>query len=440
MQPSKLNLKKILLRQEFTVLSSSAALWGLLSVLSLLFGYSFTQAISLFSQASRTALTYPALAGGLNPLEGIFVPSFGAYYLVETLLLPFVIIRLIGQDKQNGTLKLLLQLPLTPVSLNLMKLLALAGVWILILLPGISAIIIWCGLGGAVYLPEILCLFLGHSLYALLIVCISMFATAISDSLPTAAMLCLATTLGAWVLDFAAGNGGGLGTLGNWSFTTQLRQFESGLLSTNSIIYFSGLAFLFFNGAAIWIHPGRSRFHKFKSLSCTAALLLLVVSGVMQMPVYMDVTENLRHSFNPADTRALRKMRKPLKITIHLTREDGRFYDFNHEILAKLRRIVPNLQVIFSKSRSTGIFGAAEDKNYGLIEYDYDGRHEQSYSNSIQEILPLLHALAGQKVKPDKLPDYTGHPLVTDADNYKWWFYLGLPLIFFFATRRARKR
>jgi hypothetical protein len=75
----------------------------MLIILSFLTGYSFIQAVTLFSQASRTALSYPDMASGMHPLAGIFVPTFGAYYLVETLLLPFVIIRLIGQDKQNGT-------------------------------------------------------------------------------------------------------------------------------------------------------------------------------------------------------------------------------------------------------------------------------------------------------------------------------------------------
>jgi ABC-type transport system involved in multi-copper enzyme maturation permease subunit len=411
----------------------------MLTILSLLLGYSFMQAVNLFSQASQTALTYPALAGGMNPLEGIFVPTFGAYYLIETLLLPFVIIHLIGQDKQNGTLKLLLQLPLSPAVLNLLKLAAVAGIWLLILLPGISVFITWQYLGGAIYLPEILCLLLGHTLYALIIVSIAMFATSISDSLPTAAMICLAATLGSWVLDFAAGSGGWLGLLGSWSFTTQLRQFENGLLSTNSIVYIFALALFFFISASIWIHPGHSHYHKLKSLFWAAVILLVTATGIMQVPSYLDVTENHKHSFNPADTRALKEMKKPLKITIHLTREDGRFYDFNHEILVKLCRIVPHLQVVFSKTRSAGLFGAAGDENYGLIEYDYDGRHEQSYSNSTREILPLLHALAGQEVKPDKLPDYTGHPLVTDARNYQWWFYLALPLIFLFAAWKARR-
>ncbi len=439
MQSSKLKIAHILLRQELRGLAGSSALWCMLTALSLLLGYSFIAAVNLFSQASRTALAYPALASGMNPLTGIFVPTFGAYYLIETLLLPFIIIRLIGQDKQNGTLKLLLQLPLSPAALNLIKLMAMAGVWLLILLPGISTIIVWHCLGGTVYLPEMLCLLLGHTLYALLIISIAMFATAITKSLPTAAMICLATTLGSWVLDFAAGNDGWLGILGNWSFTTRLRQFESGLLSSNSIVYFLGLALFLFISTSIWIHPGRSLLHKLKSLSWATVLLLIIVTGIMQRPAYMDVTENHKHSFNPADTRALKKMQKALKITIHLTREDGRLYDFEHEILTKLRRIVPHLQVVFSKTQSAGLFGAAGDDNYGLIEYDYDGRHEQSYSNSYQEILPLLHGLAGQKIKPDKVSEYSGHPLVTDAGIYQWWFYLALPLVFLFAAWKARK-
>ena len=223
MQLSNFQLSRVLLVQEMRTVLVSPALWGMLIILSLLVGYSFMQAVELFSQASLTALSYPALASGMNPMEGIFVPTFGAYYLVETLLLPFVIIRLVGQDKQNGTLKLLLQLPLSPFALNAIKLSAVSVVWLFSILPGVSVLIIWQYLGGAVYFPEILTLILGHTLYSLTIVCIAMFATVISNALPTAAMICLAATLGSWVLDFAAGDGGWMSILSSWSLTTLLR-------------------------------------------------------------------------------------------------------------------------------------------------------------------------------------------------------------------------
>ena len=425
--------------QAIRTLLLSPALWGMLVILSLLVGYSFIQAVELFSQASRTALSYPELASGMNPLEGIFVPTFGAYYLVETLLLPFVVIRLIGQDKQNGTLKLLLQLPLSPFSLNTIKLSAMGVVWLFILLPGVSVLIIWQYLGGAVYFPEVLTLLLGHTLYSLTIICIAMFATAISESLPTAAMICLTATIGSWVLDFAAANGGWMAALSNWSLTTLLRQFESGLLSSDSIVSFWALSLFFFIATSVLLHPGRRFYHKIKALFWTVAALLIVVSCLMQIPHFLDVTENHKHSFNPADVRALQQMNEPLKITIHLAIEDGRFYDLEHEVLLKLRRILPSLEVVFAKTKSTGLFGSSEGDDYGLIEYEYAGKHDKSYSNSTLEILPLLHALAGHKVIPDVVPSYTGHPLVADASNSNWWFYLLLPLIFLFGAYLFRK-
>ncbi len=427
-------LLRVLLVQEIRALLIFPALWGMLIILSLLAGYSFIQAVELFSQASKTALAYPELARGMNPLEGIFIPTFGAYYLVETLLLPFVIIQLIGQDKQNGTLKLLLQLPLSPFALNAVKLSATSVVLFLTLLPGISILFIWQYLGGVIHFPEIFALVLGHTLYFLTIVCIAMFATAISNALPTAAMICLAATLGSWVLDFVAASGGLAGVLGNWSLTALLGQFENGLLSSVPLAFFLTLSLFFFIAASVLLHPGQRLYPRLKVILVAVVTLLLIQSSVMQIPQYLDITENRRHSFNPADVRALQQMNKTVIITIHLTREDGRLYDFEHDVLAKLKRTLPDLKVRFAKTKQAGMFGASESDTYGLIEYEYDGKLDQSYSNSALEILPLIHGLANHKVAPDIIPDYTGHPLVADASNSKWWFYLLLPLMFLAAA------
>ena len=50
---------------------------------------------------------------------------------------------------------------------------AMGVVWLSILLPGVSVLIIRQYLGGAVHFPEILTLALGHSLFSLTIVCIA---------------------------------------------------------------------------------------------------------------------------------------------------------------------------------------------------------------------------------------------------------------------------
>jgi len=429
--PSKKQLAWLVLNQEIRSLLLSPALWIMLIIVSLLVGYSFIQAVDLFSQASRTALSFPEMASGMNPLEGIFVPTFGAYYLSQTLLLPFVAIRLIGLDKQSGALKLLLQLPLSPFALCGLKLVAMGIVWLASLLPAALALIVWNNLGGHIYPPEIITLLAGHGLYSLTVICIAMFAATISDSLPTAAMFCLAATLGSWVLDFAASSQNGLlGTLGSLSLTNMLRQFESGLLSMTHVISFFSLGLLFFLLTVIWLHPGKRSLLKSGKSLAALLVLALVVSATQKVPQFMDVTENKRHSLNPADSRALQKLDKPLTITIHLDPQDSRLLDLKHDLLAKLARSVPTMHVKYAQTQSTGLFSASEDDNYGLIEYEYNGHHDKNYSNSQNEILPIIYNLAGLQVTPDSVAVYGGHPLVADATGSRLWFHIFLPLLF----------
>jgi len=440
-EPSKQALARSILSQEIRGLLVSPALWGMFIILSLLVGYSFFQAVNLFGQASRTAATYPELAAGMTPLDGIFVPTFGAYYLCQTMLLPFIAIRLIGLDKQSGALKLLLQLPLSPSALCGLKVSAMGFVYLVALLPAASALILWHMMGGYIYPPETAALLAGHGLYFLAVVTIAMFAGAISDSLPTAAMLCLAVTLGSWVLDFAAvGQSGFLGALGAFSMTNRLRQFENGLLATNSIATFLCISLFFFLLTVIWLHPGRPLRMKL-GRSCVAFVVVFCMGGIAFLfPAYMDVTQNQRHSLNPADSRALHTLDKQLTLTIHLDPQDSRLTDLKHTILAKLRRSVPKLKLIYPESTSSSIFSAAENDTYGLIEYSYNGHQDQSYSNSRQEMLGIIYALAGLKVIPDPVPTYNGHPLEAHVSTgSKWWFYCLLPGLFLCAGVYGRK-
>lgn len=438
--PSRYQLAVLILFQEIRSLLVAPALWVMLIIVSLLVGYSFIQAVDLFSQASRTALSFPDMASGMSPLEGIFVPTFGAYYLTQTLLMPFVAIRLIGLDKQNGTLKLLLQLPLSPLTLCGLKITAMGLVWLTSLIPAFSTILLWQYWGGHLSAPEITTLLAGHGLYSLTVISIAMFAATISDSLPTAAMFCLAVTLGSWVIDFAAsGQSGILKVLGSVSLTGMLRQFENGLLATNYIISFLSLASLFFLLTVIWLHPGYQLFSKMGKSFITILLLGFVVSSASFTPRYLDVTENRRHSFSPAETRALKKVQKQLTITIHLDPQDSRLLDMENNILAKLRRSLPQLRIEYKQSRQKGLFSATEDDNYGIMEYEYDGQHEQSYSNSKNEILPIIYKLAGLQVVSDSLPTYQGHPHIVNATGSRWWFYIFLPLLFLCAGIYGRK-
>ena len=419
-----------LLVQEIGVLLTTPSLWWMLAALSMLVGYSFIQAANLYSEASRTALQYPQLASAMNPTQGVFVPLFGAYYLVETLLLPFVVIRLAGEERQSGALKLLLQQPLSPLALNGTKLLALLPALLALLLPALSAMLAWHLYGGFLHPPELATLLLGHLLYTLVIACVALFATAVSDSLAAAAMICLGVTLGNWVLDFAASGQDLLARLSPISLTAPLREMESGLLSGGDLAVLLGWALLFFLAGTLLLHPGKPLRRRLLHLSLAAVLVPAASWALSRHPFYLDVTENHLHSFAPAEEQALKGIEGTLKITIHMARSDSRVQDLERKVLGKLRRSLPRLEIVWAETGDT-LFGAPEKDNYGLIEYDYRGKHDQSYSTSEHEILPIIHNLAGLQVTSSTAPPaQTGHPLVADASPTRVWFYLVLPAVY----------
>src|SRR6266404_2740973 len=187
-----------LLAKELWEVVSGRALWTMLLILCPLVGYSLVQAIALYSEASTAALQSPTLASGLSPLDGVLVPTCGAFYVAVTLLFPFVAIRALGLEKESGALRLLIQLPYRPPTLIAAKLAAVVAAWLLSSLPVLAALALWSALGGHLYAPETLNLLFGHLLYGMLVGAIALFAAAISDNAATAAIITLAFTIGSW--------------------------------------------------------------------------------------------------------------------------------------------------------------------------------------------------------------------------------------------------
>src|SRR5436190_5928833 len=102
-----------LVRKDVAELFAGRAFWLLLLFVGLLTGQSFISAVDLYAEASGIGGGPAALAQGLSPLDGILVPTFGAYDLAVTLLFPFVAIRTISAEKENGALRLMLQAPVS---------------------------------------------------------------------------------------------------------------------------------------------------------------------------------------------------------------------------------------------------------------------------------------------------------------------------------------
>jgi ABC-type transport system involved in multi-copper enzyme maturation permease subunit len=419
-----------LLAKEWRELFASRSYWLLLLMIGPLVGHGFITAVGLYAEASGGGGGPAALAQGLTPLDGILVPTFGAYDLAATFLFPFVAIRAIAAEKQSGGLKLLLQLPGSLAMKVSAKALVLLAGWIVTLLPGLVAIVLWKFYGGHLYAPETLNLLLGHFLRAMLSAGIAVAAAALAENAASAAIVTLGFTVGTWALDFiAAGRGGFLQQLASYTPTATLRFFEHGLLRLSIVGAMLAFSVAGFALAGIWLHTGRTwRFRLLRTLTL-ALILACVIVGANGVRASWDASENRRNSFSGADEAALAQIRQPLRVTVLLSPEDPRLTDFEQNVLRKLRRVLPRLDVDYSSNSRTGLFEKPED-HYGEIWYEMNGQRAMERSTIEEVVLEQIYKLAG--INPPERSEentFSGYPLAVRARGASWIFYCLWPLL-----------
>jgi len=423
-----LNLVR-LVGKEWRELLASRAYWLLLLMIGPLVGHGFITAVDLYAEASGIAGGPAALAEGLTPLDGILVPTFGAYDLAVTLLFPFVAIRMLAAERESGALKLLLQFPASLPTTIAAKALVLICGWFIAWVPGLLALILWKSYGGHLYGPETLNLLLGHLLRMMVSGGVAVAAAAIAESAASAAIVTLGFTLGTWALDFiAAGRGGLLQELANYTPTAALRIFEQGQLRLATVVVMVTLSLGGFVLAAVWLNTGRSLRHRLLATLALSLVLAAVVTGAAGLRQSSDMSENRRNSFSPADEAALRQIREPLHVTVFLSPEDPRLMDLDRSILGKLKRILPKLEVDYAATSRSGLFEDADD-HYGEIWYEMNERKVMNRSTTEAIVLEQLYQLSGlTPPEHSEENEFAGHPLAARPQNASWIFYIAWPL------------
>src|SRR6185312_7347308 len=189
-----------LLALEWRELLASRSWWLLLALTGPLVGQAFITAVNTYAEVSGAGGGPAALAQGVSPLDGLVVPTLGAYALMATFLLPFVAIRLVATERESGAAKLLAQSLPAGLSLRLaVKAKVLLLGWLVALSPGLLALLLWRLYGGHLDLAETANVLLGH-----LLVAVAVAAAAVCRSSASAAIVTLGFTVGTWALAFVA--------------------------------------------------------------------------------------------------------------------------------------------------------------------------------------------------------------------------------------------
>lgn len=401
--------------KEFSELAHSPAFAILLVLVGLLVGHEFIASVQTYSEMSGSGGA-AALSQGMNPLDGILVPTFGAYDLAATLLLPFVVIRVFSSERATGAWTLLVQSPASVADMVAVKLLALSAAWLLALAPGLAAVALWKSYGGHVNGAELATLLLGHLLRAEFTIALAAAAAAISTQAATAAIVTLGVTIGSWALDFAAATRGGWwAKVAAFTPTATLRSFEQGLIRASTLAIIAAVCVAGLAIAIAWLTPGMRMRRRAARALAVLALFALWTAGAASVRRSWDLTEDRRHSFPEADEAVLRSLESPLTVEVHLGAEDPRLADLRREVLDKLERVVPRISVRVVGAGGTGLF-ASPDPNYGEVWYEYAGRRQMLKSAIEPVVLETIYQLAGKTATPvTNESGYSGYPLRTDA-------------------------
>ena len=399
--------------------------------LSFLIGYSFYSAVDLYSKASMAAKNNPLYATGFEPVPGVFVPTFGALFIILSLIAPFVFISTISSEKRYNTIYLAIQYPISFFKFFLSKLISAMLLLIASLLITAFIFLLWKSFGGYIPIIETLLLILGYFLYGLLIISISFFAASVFKESSQASIFAIFLIMFSWFLDFGKEMNilPLINKISYMSITNHLKKFEDGIFSWKTFIYFFSLIFSFLILSYIFFSPIKTTKNKTYII-----YLMFFFSLTNFLPLKMqnyDLTESKRNSFSTSINKFLDKIPK-ITIKIYLEPTDSRAKDYENDFLKKLKLVKNDVKVIYANNKEL-------NSHYGYFRYTIKNKWEETTSNSEEEIFMILSKLSREKIQIESnRSNFKGHPLVTKNFGIKIWiFYLIIiPMINLFLLYR----
>jgi ABC-2 type transport system permease protein len=234
-----------LMKKELGAYFSSPIAYVVISGFLLLVGFFFYSLVSWFNAQAMQMAQDPYYAQQININEMVFSPLFHNMSIILILVAPLLTMRLLAEEKKNGTDELLYTSPLSVGQIILGK--YFAALVMLAAMLGLTALLsIFAFAFGNPEIAPWLTGYLGLFLMGATFIAIGLFFSSLTENQIVAAFLTFVTLLLFLVLNWVASSGSGTwqSVLGYLSFSQHFADMTRGILDTKDVVYY--LSFSFF--------------------------------------------------------------------------------------------------------------------------------------------------------------------------------------------------
>jgi len=233
-------------KKEMRLYFTSPIAYVVLFIFLLVMGWFFSQIFYYFTLASMQSMMNPAMARELNVTDSVMRPLFGNIAVILLLsLMPLVTMRLFAEERQSGTLELLLTYPVRDGAVLIGKYLAALALYtILLLVTLLYPAILWKF--AQVEWGALLSGYVGLLLMGGAFLAVGLFASCLTGNQIVAAVSTFGILLLFWVIGWGADTVGGTWgkVLQHLSASEHNENFARGVLDTKDIIYYLNLTAL----------------------------------------------------------------------------------------------------------------------------------------------------------------------------------------------------
>ena len=233
-------------KKEMRLYFTSPIAYVVLFIFLVVMGWFFTQILNYFTVASLQSAMNPSMARDLNVTDSVMRPLFGNISVILVLaLMPFLTMRLLAEERQTGTIELLLTYPVRDWEVLIGKYLAALGLYsVLLILTLLYPLIL--AYFARVEWGTVLSGYLGLLLMGSSFLAVGLFASSLTSSQIVAAAWTFGILLLLWVVSWGADTLGGTWgkVLQHLSTMEHNDNFAKGVIDTKDVLYYLNLTIL----------------------------------------------------------------------------------------------------------------------------------------------------------------------------------------------------